>query len=165
MQGARGGRATKSLKERARGSPETRNPTDHTQRPSVPSTPRLAAPGKHCASTIDQAQRHLQCRDARRFFFGGQHRPSKHPRSTHRTQRSIHYSVEFGAHTKLPRTGRRWEQGRRGRGRAGQGPAVAGPCMSHLKRKRGEGAGGVFLRLLCSSEAAVGQKRAIDVPN
>ena len=156
MQGARGGRATKSLKERARGSPETRNPTDHTQRPSVPSTPRLAAPGKHCASTIDQAQRHLQCRDARRFFFGGQHRPSKHPRSTHRTQRGIHYSVEFGAHTKLPRTGRRWEQGRRGRGRAGPS---GGRTMYVATKERG-GEGGLLLLLLLllrSSEAAVGQ--------
>lgn len=135
-----------------RGDPQrTRNPTDHTQRPRVP---RLAAPGKHCATIIE----HRRCSFPRRFFPRVEHRPSRTPRSTRRTQRSIHHSVKFGAHTPLPRTGRRWEQRRRGRGRAGQGPAVAGPCMSHLKRKRGVGAGGLFLRLLLrSSEAAVGQ--------
>ena len=119
-----------------RGDPQrTRNPTDHTQRPRVP---RLAAPGKHCATIIE----HRRCSFPRRFFPRVEHRPSRTPRSTRRTQRSIHHSVEFGAHTPLPRTGRRWEQRRRGRGRAGQGPAVAGPCMSHLKRKRGGGRGG-----------------------
>ena len=107
----------------------TRNPhTDHTKRARVPSTPRPAAPGKHCASTIDQAQRHLQLQRRQAYLFfrgrggGGEHQPSKHPRSTRRTQRSIPHSVECRCSHTPPPDGPALgtSKKRAGRGRAGQ---------------------------------------------
>ena len=121
----------------------TRNPhTDHTKRARVPSTPRPAAPGKHCASTIDQAQRHLQLQRRQAYLFfrgrgggGNTSIASTHARHAARSAASLTLS-NAGAHTPLPRMVRRWEQARRGRGGAGQGRTTY-LCIRREKTERG----------------------------